>query len=89
MKKLSQNWDDKNGIKLFTCGTYMIGKPDGEMQNVKKICLFSTYPGYSGKESELADRIETIEEELHYPKYFNGKYESYDPVNKHTGRYFL
>ena len=83
----SKLWDDKNGIKLFTCGTYMIGKPDGEMQNVKENMLrFPLILDILEKESELADRIETIEEELHYPKYFSmANMNHMIRVNKYTG----
>ncbi len=67
----SKLWDGENGIKLFTCGTYMIGKPDGEMKNVKENMLrFPLILDILEEESELADKIEAIEEELHYPKYF-------------------
>ena len=67
----SKLWDGTDGVKLFTCGTYMEGQPDGDLENVKEnILRFPLILDILEQESELADKIETIEEELHYPKYF-------------------
>ena len=58
----SKLWDDKNGIKLFTCGTYMIGKPDGEMQNVKENMLrFPLILDILEKEKEIL-KVQAINE---------------------------
>ena len=67
----SKLWDGTDGVKLFTCGTYMKGQPDGDLENVKENMLrFPLILDILEEESELADKIEAIEEELHYPKYF-------------------
>ena len=68
----SKLWNGGDDIKLFTCGTHMKGQPDGEKENVKEnILRFPLILDILEQESELADKIETIEEELHYPKYFS------------------
>ena len=83
----SKLWDGSNNVKLFSCGTYMKGQPNGEMENVKEnILRFPCILDILEEESKLADKIETIDEELHYPKYFSmANMNHMIRVNKITG----
>ena len=66
-------WNDDNVIKLHTCSRYMREQqdPDGDVKNIREnILRFPHILDSLEEECRLADRIESIEEELHYPKYF-------------------
>ena len=69
----SKLWDEDHVIKLYSCGTYMKAQNEvqGEIDNVKENVLrFPLLLNTLENEYKLAEKIETIDEELHYPKYF-------------------
>lgn len=72
-KMKAKLWNDENTQKLYTCSSYMRNQADvdGELENVKENMLrFPLILNILEKECELADKLEQLEEELHYPKYF-------------------
>ncbi|MCD8153209.1 MAG: tubulin-like doman-containing protein, partial [Clostridiales bacterium] len=66
-------WDGSDMVKLSSCSGYMMEQNDteGALLNVREnILRFPLLLDILKEECELSDRIDTIEEELHYPRYF-------------------